>query len=252
MIDLESLWRHPPPDLALSRDDVHIWRASLEQPVEYVCRLAQTLSSDEMVRAERFHFERDRRRFIVGRGVLRAILGQYLGTDPSQVKFSYGQRGKPRLAAGFDGKALRFNLAHSRELALYAFVRDREVGIDLEYIRPLSDAEEIAAWAFSRYENAELKAMPERKRREAFFGYWTCKEAYIKATGAGLSLPLDQFEISLALGKSPHLVRVEDASEEVGRWALEQLTPCAGYVAAFAVEGRDYQLRFLQWEGPRD
>jgi len=252
MIDLESLWRRPPPDLALSRDDVHVWRVSLEQPTERVHRLTQTLSSDEMERAKRFHFERDRRRFIVGRGVLRAILSQYLGTDPSQVQFSYGPRGKPRLAAGFDGDALRFNLAHSHELALYAFTRDREIGIDLEYIHPLSDAEELAAQVFSRRENAELEAMPERKRVDAFFGYWTCKEAYIKATGDGLSLPLDQFEISLAPGKSPHLVRVEQAAEEVERWALEPLTPRAGYVAALAVEGRDYQLRFLQWEGPWD
>lgn len=252
MIDLESLWRRPPPDLALSCGEVHIWRASLEQPAEYVCQLAQTLSSEEVVRAERFYFERDRRRFIVGRGVLRAILSQYLGADQSHLQFSYGQRGKPRLAAEFDGDTLRFNLAHSHELALYAFVRDREIGIDLEYIRPLSDAEEIAAWAFSRHENAALEALPECKKIEAFFSYWTCKEAYIKATGDGLSLPLDQFEISLVFGKSPHLVRVGEASEEVGRWALEQLTPRTGYVAALAVEGRDYQLRFLQWEGPRD
>ena len=138
-------WRFPPPDLTLSSDEVHIWQTSLDQPPEYVRDLAQTLSHDEMMRAERFHFERDRRRFIVGRGVLRAILGSYLGVEPCQVQFCYGPHGKPYLAERFGSHGLRFNLAHSHELALYAFTLNRKIGVDLEYVRPMSNAAEIAA-----------------------------------------------------------------------------------------------------------
>jgi len=209
-------------------------------------RLAQTLSGDEMARAERFRFEGDRRRFIVSRGVLRAILGQYLGIEPSHLNFSYGQHGKPSLAAGFGGDALRFNLAHSHELALYAFTRGREVGVDLERVRPLPDAGEIAARFFSRRENAELEGIPDCRKLEAFFTYWTCKEAYIKATGDGLARNLDQVEVSLAPGPA-RLLSVGGALEEAARWSLLAMNPASGYVAAVAFEGHRCQLGLWQW-----
>lgn len=237
MTDLSLLWHLPPSDLTLSSDDIHIWRASLEQPAERVHWLAQMLSEDEMSRAERFHFERDRRRFIVARGVLREILGQYLDIEPSRLRFSYGKHGKPSLSAEFDGDALRFNLAHSEELALFAFTRGREIGIDLEHVRPLPDAEEIAARFFSTRENAELEGMPDCRKSEAFFIYWTCKEAYIKATGDGLAQALDQVEVSLDSERLVRLVSVEKSPEEAARWSLHTLTPTAGYVAAIAFEG---------------
>ncbi|MFL7793851.1 MAG: 4'-phosphopantetheinyl transferase superfamily protein [Anaerolineae bacterium] len=244
--DPGPLWHLPPSDLALSSDDVHIWCASLEQPDGRVHRLAQTLSGDEMARAERFRFEGDRRRFIVSRGVLRAILGQYLGIEPSHLNFSYGQHGKPSLAAGFGGDALRFNLAHSHELALYAFTRGREVGVDLERVRPLPDAGEIAARFFSRRENAELEGIPDCRKLEAFFTYWTCKEAYIKATGDGLARNLDQVEVSLAPGPA-RLLSVGGALEEAARWSLLAMNPASGYVAAVAFEGHRCQLGLWQW-----
>jgi 4'-phosphopantetheinyl transferase len=250
--DLGHLWHLPPPDLALSSDDVHVWCASLEQPAERVRRLAQMLSSDETSRAGRFRFERDRRRFIVGRGVLRAILCRYLSIGPSQLRFSYGEHGKPSLPAGFGGDALRFNLAHSHELALYAFARDREIGIDLEHVHPLSDAEEIAARFFSVRENTELEAVPDCRKLEAFFTYWTCKEAYIKATGDGLAQDLDQFEVSLAPAGSARLLSVEGAPEEAARWSLKTLAPSTSYVAAVAVEGHNYQLWRWQWTWLQD
>ncbi|MBV8883220.1 MAG: hypothetical protein JO235_04370, partial [Chroococcidiopsidaceae cyanobacterium CP_BM_RX_35] len=127
-------WEHPPPELTLLSKDIHVWRASLDQPISCVQQLAQTLCAEEGTRAERFYFEQDRQRFIVGRGLLRAILGRYLSVEPSQIQFHYGPRGKPALSLACGGSWLRFNLSHSQGLAVYAVTRDREIGIDIEHI----------------------------------------------------------------------------------------------------------------------
>ena len=240
-------WRLPPSDLTLSSDEVHIWQTSLDQPPEYVRDLAQALSYDEMMRAERFHFERDRRRFIVGRGVLRAILGRYLGVEPHRVRLRYGERGKPYLAGRFASSTLQFNLAHSRELALYAFTYGREIGIDLECIRPLSDADDIADRFFSARENAVFCTLPKSHKLEAFYNCWTRKEAYLKATGEGLARPLGQFDVSLAPGEPARLLHVEGDSREMARWLLRALLPSSDYVAAVAVEGHGWRLACWQW-----
>lgn len=247
MTGLDRRWRLPPSDLALSRDDVHVWRASLGQPAERVRQLAQTLSYDEMMRVERFRFERDRRRFIVGRGVLRTILSRYLGVEPRQVQFRYGSRGKPYLAERFDSYGLWFNLAHSHELALYAFTRDREIGVDLEYVRPMPDAVEIATRFFSTRENTVFRVLPKSQELEAFYNCWTRKEAYLKATGDGLARPLDQFTVSLAPGDPARLLHVEGESLETARWLLQSLVLGFGYVAAVAVEGRGWRLAYWRW-----
>jgi 4'-phosphopantetheinyl transferase len=242
----DHLWRLPPPDLTLSSKTVHVWRASLEQSAARTHQLSQLLSRDEQTRAERFHFERDQRRFIVSRGALRTILGRYLGVEPDQLRFRYGPRGKPYLSEEFDRCALYFNLAHSHELAVYAFTCGREVGIDLEWVHLMQDVEQIADRFFSARENAVLRTLPEGQRLEAFFNCWTRKEAYIKAIGEGLSQPLDQFQVSLAPGEPARLLIVEQAPEEVSRWSLEALTPIPNYVAALAVEGRDWCLKCWQ------
>jgi 4'-phosphopantetheinyl transferase len=245
-VSFDHDWQLPPPDLALPGDQVHVWRVFLDQPSWYVDGLAQRLSRDELARAERFHFERDMRRFVVGRGMLRTILGRYLAIDPRQVRFRYGERGKPHLADEFAGSGLRFNLAHSHEMALYAFTRGREVGIDVEHVRPLSDVEEIAERFFSAHENAEFRSLPESQELEAFYNCWTRKEAYLKATGDGLTRPLDQFAVSLAPGDLARLLRVTGDPAEISRWSLQALAPAPGYVAAVAVEGPADRLTYWQ------
>jgi 4'-phosphopantetheinyl transferase len=234
------MWCNPSSELTLSKSELHIWRAVLDPPEDYVRQLAQTLSADEGERAARFHFERDRRRFIVGRGELRALLGRYLGIEPERVRFRYGPRGKPHLEADTVGtvgdEALRFNLAHSHELVLYAFTRAREIGVDIEHVRPLPDAEQLAARFFSPGENAAWQALPESQHLEAFFNCWTRKEAYLKAIGDGLARPLDQFEVSLAPGEAAALLRVQGHAEEVAHWRLYAIEAAAGYIAALAVE----------------
>ena len=228
----------------LSNADVHIWCASLDCSAPYMKKLELTLSEDEIIRANRFHFQRDRRRFVVGRGTLRAMLGLYLNRRPDQMKFRYGVHGKPYLA---EDNGICFNLAHSHELAVYAFTRCRQVGVDLEYIRPIPDFEQISASFFSPRENSVLSSLPIDQRQEAFFNCWTRKEAYIKAIGDGLVHPLDQFDVSLAPEEPVRLLSVANAPEECSRWELRTFAPAPEYVAAVAVEGHNWQPRFWQW-----
>lgn len=225
----------------LTHRDVHVWRSWLDQPHWRVRQLAQTLSVDEQERACRFHFERDRTRYIVARGTLRSILGRYLDREPGDLQFVYGLHGKPCLCDEQGRAAIHFNLAHSHRLAVYAFAQRREVGIDLEYVRPIPHLQQIAASFFSAREVATLSSLPPSQQQEAFYLCWTSKEAYVKAKGLGLAQPLDQLDVSLVPGKSARLLRVEGRPEETSRWSPRWLRPAPGYMAALAVEGQDWQ-----------
>jgi 4'-phosphopantetheinyl transferase len=234
-------WSPPPGVLTVSRGEVHVWRASLDVTPRRRTSLLATLSSDERARADRFHFERDRHHFITGRGLLRAILARYLETAPAALQFHYDAHGKPRLAGAFPDR-LRFNVSHSHGLALYAVSVDRELGVDLERIEPRLETG-IAERFFSPREVATLRALPTHAQRDAFFACWTRKEAYVKARGEGLTLCLDQFEVSLSPGEPAALLRTAGDPDEARRWSLEELAPEPGYAAALAVEGRDWGLR---------
>ena len=243
-------WRAPPETLVLGCDEVHVWRATLDQTQSQIQSFLHNLAADEQARAERFYFERDRERFIVARGVLRAILGGYLNQAPECLSFCYRSHGKPALAGESGGDVIRFNVSHSHGIALYAVTRGREVGIDLEHIRSDLVVEEIAERFFSRREVAMLRALPTEAQRQAFFRCWTRKEAYIKARGEGLSLPLDQFDVSLAPGEPAALLGTRPDPSEASRWSLQELIPTPGYVAALAVEGRGLSLACWQWPDP--
>jgi 4'-phosphopantetheinyl transferase len=250
MTSPEGPWHHPPADLSLSSAQVHVWRVGLAPDASCVERLRCSLSADESQRAARFYFEPDRRRFIVARGALRDILGRYLGMAPSELSFCYSFYGKPALARVPGEEKLRFNVTHSHELALVAVTRDREVGVDLEYLRPDIACEEIAERFFSARERAGLRALPAEVKHQAFFNCWTRKEAYIKAHGEGLSLPLDQFDVSLAPGEPAALLATRHDHRDAQHWCLQALMPGPGYAAAVAVEGQDWHLTCWQWRQP--
>jgi 4'-phosphopantetheinyl transferase len=247
MMGLEHLWRPPALELTLSSAEVHVWRACLDPAAACVERLQLSLSADELQRAARFHFPRDRRRFIVARGVLRDILGRYLGVQSSALVFRYSSYGKPALADVAAEERLRFNVSHSNEMALFAVTHGREVGVDIEYVRAEIACEEIAEHFFSARERASLRALSTEVKHQAFFNCWTRKEAYIKAHGEGLSLPLDQFDVSLAPGEPVALLATRSDPQEVLRWSLQALTPGPGYAAALAVEGQGWHLTCWQW-----
>jgi len=200
-------------------------------------------------RARRFHFQRDSERFIVTRGLLRCILGRYLGIEPGRLRFVYNSYGKPALATASDEGALCFNLSHSGGLALYAVARGRQVGIDLERIRAVPEIEQIAQRFFSSREYAAFRSLAAGLRQEAFYSCWTRKEAYIKARGQGLSLPLDQFDVSLVPGEPARLLDVRGDSQDGHHWLLRELEPGPGYVAALAVEGHGWKLKCWHFPG---
>ena len=177
------------------------------------------------------------------------ILARYLGTDPAALRFAYGARGKPALAPGNAAPAVRFNFANSDGRALCAVTLGREIGVDLERIRPESATDAVAEDFFSRAEVATLRALDAEHRTRAFFDCWTRKEAYIKARGDGLWLPLDRFEVSLAPGEPAALLATHDDPAEAARWPLRELHPGPGYAAALAVEGHRWRLQCWQWPG---
>lgn len=245
---MPDTWRAPPDVLPLSLVEVHIWRATLAQPVHILDRLWLTLAEDERGKAARFHFERDRGRFVVARGALRSILGRYLQVPPGRVQFSYSPYGKPALAAEFAAAHLSFNVSHSHALALFAVARGRALGVDVEYLRADVTAREIAERFFSANEVAAFCALPAAQQPRAFFDCWTRKEAYIKARGEGLSFPLAEFDVSLRPHEPAALLCVRGDEREAARWSLRALDVAPGYAAALVAEGRDWQLKTWQWE----
>ena len=223
-------------NLELSSDEVHVWQAFLEREESHFNELAQMLSEDERLKAERFYFQKDQRRFVVTHGILRNILGRYLKIEPKRLKFSYGSHGKPTIGGVTDGHSLCFNMSHSHGLALFAFTCGRKIGVDVEYVRSMPDAEEIAQRFFSPRENAVFRTVPAGKKLEIFFNCWTRKEAFLKSIGDGLSRSLDSFEVSLAPGEPAQLLCVGGDPLEASRWRLRALAPAHGYVSAFVVE----------------
>ncbi|HEX5761016.1 MAG TPA: 4'-phosphopantetheinyl transferase superfamily protein [Thermoanaerobaculia bacterium] len=230
--------------LALPAGELHLWAAPLDPPAERIEELRALLAPDERARVERFRFEVHRRRFAVGRGVLRALLGAYLDVPPERLAFTYGERGKPDLAPGSAAAGpLHFNLSHSHELALLAVTREREVGADVEQLRPLDDLEKIAERFFSAAEHAQLMALPEAERVAAFFRCWTRKEAYLKALGVGLAAPLDAFVVTLGPQEPARMLTLEGDAERAARWALAHLEPAPRYFGAVAVEAAGLAVR---------
>ena len=245
----ERAWRAPPENPALSPDEVHVWRARLDRSAAQMGDLCGVLSTDERDRANQFRFQGDRDRFTVARGLLRAILSLYLGVAPAQVRFCYGAYGKPRLAPPLDGSGLCFNVSHSSGLVLCAVAIDRRVAIDLEWLGTCFAYEPIAERCFSPRERAMLASLPaEGTGRQAFFNCWTRKEALVKAMGGGLSIPLDQFTVSLVPGEPAVLLEISGDRGERSGWSLRELFPGAGFVGALAVEG--YGWRLSCWECP--
>lgn len=237
-------WQAAPERLTLAPGEVHIWRVALDGDPA----LEASLTADEKERAARFHFARDRRRYVAGRGTLRALLGAYLSLPAGEVRLQYGAQGKPALAAEH-GSTLQFNVAHSHELALLAFTRGRALGVDVEYARPLPEMLSIASRFFSAQEVAALRATPEAAQRKSFFRIWSRKEAFIKATGKGLSQPLEAFNVMAADGRPLTTVELEG---EKSCWRLWDLAAGEAYGAALVVwvDAGCVTLRQFDYQGP--
>jgi len=239
-----SDWTPPIVPLDLQPHQADIWRITLDLPFATVTLLESSLSADESQRAAHFHSATNRDRYIAAHGCLRDILARYLRLDPGQLTFSINHYGKPAL----DGHDLEFNLSHSGDFALVAVTRGRKIGVDVERIRSDMEHESIARRFFSPGEVSELMVLPPSQRVDGFFHCWTRKEAYIKAQGLGLSLPLDSFDVSLTPNKPAILRAARPNPQERLRWTLLSLNVGVGYTAAMAAEGRDLEVRFWDWE----
>jgi 4'-phosphopantetheinyl transferase len=221
-------------------DDIHVWHAGLDRDEKVLGQLESTLSLEEKARADRFHFVNDRNRFVVARGLLRELLGGYLHQTPSSLEFSYGLHGKPFLSGKNASIGLCFNLSHSSGVVVYAIARQRNLGIDVEHIKPESAGEDIARRYFSAREVKDLQTLPPEARTDGFFHCWTRKEAYLKATGMGLQIPLDSFAVSLLPGEPARFL-----AGVKPRWQLAAFHPAEGYMAAVVYDGAPSSIQYF-------
>jgi len=242
-------WQIPPEsNFELSSHEVHVWRIALEQDEGVFEKLFASFSHDERQRAEQFKFEKLKKRYIVARGALRDILSRYADLAAEAIAFEYEAHGKPKLAEAMNQNQLCFNLSHAENLALLAVSRGHLIGVDVEFVRALDDAEKIAQRFFSPLESSIFCALPEEQKPAAFFNCWTRKEAFIKALGEGLSHPLHRFDVSFIDGEPAALLSTRPDPQEASKWTLLALAPGQNYVGALAVEGGSLELACWQWE----
>lgn len=233
-----EVWQTATAELTFPTDRIDIWRVRLDPPELPEQDLRGILARDEVARASRFHFEDDRRRYIKCRSALRILLGRYLEMSPGEICFRYENNGKPEIATPHDSRGLRFNVSHSGGLALIAVVGSgRGIGVDVEMIRPRLDFLDIAKHFFSTREVQAILKVCENKRQEAFIACWTRKEAFLKATGVGMSYSLSEFSVTVDPIGPAGLCEVRGNSDIVNRWFLADVLPGEGYRGALACEG---------------
>jgi 4'-phosphopantetheinyl transferase len=244
---LAASFKLPPSNLKLAAGEIHVWFAVLDQSASEFYRYIRTLSAEERVTARRFYFQEDRKRFVARHGILRMILGCYLGVKASELRFYHGENGKPAITETFSKEPICFNLSHSNGAALFAFTRNHEIGVDIEHIRDISEMEDIVERFFSTREKTFFRALAHEKRREAFFDCWTRKEALIKAIGEGLSCPLDKFDVTPVPDEGETLPTIEGDPKGVPDWPIHTLRLARDYAGALATESKSFTLRCFKW-----
>lgn len=242
-------WREAPAALDLRPDTVEVFRASLDADDGNLARLESWLSAEERARATRFAFDRERRAFVASRGLLRSLLARATGTTPGEAEIVADANGKPRLGGRCGQGRIRFNLSHSGDVWACAVALHREVGIDVEEVRPDRGGDRIAERTFSPVEIGALRALPEADRVFAFHRCWTRKEAFLKARGLAVTVPLDSFEVSLAPGEPPRILATRPDPAEASRWTLHDLDFTPGFAGALCVEGEVREVRLWRWGG---
>jgi 4'-phosphopantetheinyl transferase len=226
----------------ISQGDIHIWFASLDQPKSELRILQEHLNADESARADKIYDRLEKNRFVVARGTLREILGRYLGLRPCDVQICYNIHGKPFLRNS-RAWGLQFNLAHSNGLALYALTSMGEIGVDLEWIRHVAEADRFAARFFADEERAVIHGHSGSEKDDALFRIWVRNEAYVKARGRGLSM-------LLAEGSGPRSTPVAGGKKKKGRWLVKSLAAPPGFAAAVAVDRAVRNISYWKQTAP--
>jgi 4'-phosphopantetheinyl transferase len=239
------MWLNSPDNLILSEDEAHVWRADLALNECFQNSFLKLLSPDEKNRAKKFRFAKDSQNFIVARGILRSLISKYLEINPAEVSFRYSDFGKPSIA---NNHSLQFNISHSQNIALFAFTKKFNIGVDVEFVNPDVEVKEIAASFFSKNEIKNLLALPEQQQTLGFFYCWTRKEAFIKAVGEGLSFPLDKFEVSVEPNKPVKLLATYRQPKDVSKWSIYSLSPEANFVGGLVIEGLVEKVKCWRWQ----
>jgi len=236
-----------PNGYAIGSRDVHVWMRRLGSPAAHLQAMIEILAPEERQRAERFHFLADRERHVVGRALARILLGRLLAIRPDEIAFRYSESGKPSLTSAQNSADYQFNVSHSGDFILVAVTARRAIGVDVERIRNEVELDAIAARFFSQREQVDLATVPPDQRRAAFFACWSRKEAFIKATGAGLGRPLDAFDVSVKPDAPAMLQETRPDRAEAARWVLRDLDVGPDHKAAVAVEGSGWELKTMDW-----
>ena len=247
----EIPWPLPPAHPVLAATDVHVWAAHLDLCPAALRRLAAILDEAESARATHFRSHTHQNRFIAARGVLRSILGDYLECAPDELQFEYGANGKPALIGRFVERDLSFNVAHSEDLALIAVTHIGPIGVDVEEVRPMADADQLVARFFSPRENARFHTLTADQKAVAFFNLWTRKEAWLKATGEGIAHSLNRVEVTFLPGEPARLLSLPESLESKKGWALRELLPAPGFVGAVAVADLQFPICNYQFSIPK-
>lgn len=226
-------WANPPLTVKLKADEVHLWVTDLDLPPKTVESLTSFLNPQEIQKANRFRFPHHRHRYIVARSALRIILGRYLHLHPSEIEFNYSAKGKPSLANP-KTQDLQFNMSHSETIALYGITSDCPIGVDIEHLRPMKDAIQLAQRFFCPSEYETIKRLTAENIENAFFKAWTAKEAFLKATGEGLGGGLDQIEIELN-SEPIRFVSIAGEVNNIMNWSLVSVMPAESYLGAVVV-----------------
>jgi len=232
---------------SLHPDEVHICLMNLEVSTDTLQKLAEYLSPEERAKSARFYFAHDREQYTVAHAILRLLLAHYSRITPSDVSFVTNPYGKPALSTSTSQPPLYFNLSHTHKLAICAFTYICEIGVDIEYMRTNLDCEQMAKSVFSPREQAVLSALGGQRKVEGFFNAWTRKEAYIKARGKGLSLPLDQFDVSLHPNEPAILLETREPDQDASVWSMYALAAPFGYKAALELPAHNVSLRCWSW-----
>lgn len=229
----------------ISREVAVVWYLSFDLNIKHILHYRDLLSTDELIRADKFKFQIDSDRYSIARGVLRILLGIYLNEKPRSLQFGYTKYGKPFLK---NKSSLNFNLSHSQNGAVFGFVYNSEIGIDIEKIKNNFDVMEIAQNFFSKKEVKALKSFAPKDRYRAFYRCWTRKEAFIKAEGSGLSFPLDGFSVSMDEDKKANLLQTKWNALEKTIWSLFSFSPSDDYIGAIAIRGKVKSAQYFNWD----
>jgi len=232
-------------DVKLKRNESHVWYIHINSLKKNTAFLQGFLSEDEILKASKFRFDKDKTCSIITRGALRWLSSRYLNLQPEDIVFKYGDYGKP----DFDFEThLKFNVSHAGDMAIIGFVLEADIGVDIEHIKSDFDVLDIASNYFSNSEIVSLKQLPQAHLARGFYRCWTRKESFIKAKAKGLSFPLDSFSVSIDSDHDTALLETKWNQNEKDLWRLFSFSPQENYLGAISVKGNVNAIRHYNFK----